>query len=133
MPDLKDVFERMKAKRKERSDIAKAFKDALLHDASYQQTLENIKKLREQKKSIENQAWAQSASDAEKLDLLALDLKSDKQLLSDIALNMFMAGKTVEVIDEYSTRWVPNFSVTFTKDSENVEDMNTPVRVEKVV
>lgn len=133
MPDLKDVFERMKQKRAERSEIAKTFKDSLIHDAKYQQILDEAKKLRDQKKSIENQAWAQSGSDAEKLDLLALDIKSDKQLLSDIALNMFMAGKTVEVVDEYSTRWVPQFSVTFTKDTENVEDMNKPVKVEQVI
>ena len=121
MPDLKDVFERMKAKRKERSDITKAFKDALAHDARYQQVVEELEKLRAEKKTIENNAWSQSSQDAEKRDLLALDIKSDKQLLSDIALNMFVAGKTVEVIDEYNTRWVPEFAVNFKKDAENVE------------
>lgn len=124
MADLKEVFERMRVKRQELAEIKKSFKDSLLHDATYAALLEDIKKLTERKKSIENQAWAQSSGDAEKRDLLNLDLKSDKQLLSDIALNLFVAGKTVEVVDEYSTRWVPAFNVNFNKDSENVEDLD---------
>jgi polynucleotide 5'-kinase involved in rRNA processing len=112
----------MRAKRKEQSEIKKMFKDSLAHDAHYQELLAQIKKLREEKKSIENAAWAQSRGDAEKLDLLSLDIKSDKQVISDIALNMYVAGQTVEVVDENQTRWVPNFSVTFIKDAEGVEE-----------
>jgi endonuclease III-like uncharacterized protein len=133
MPDLKDVHARMRQKQKEQSEIKKMFKDTLLHDAKYQEILDTVKKLREQKKSIENQAWASSRTEADKLDLLALDIKSDKEMLASIALNMYVAGKTVEVVDEYNTRWVPQFSVTFTKDVENVEDLNKPVAVEQVV
>lgn len=122
MQNLQDVHARMRAKRKEQSEIKKMFKDSLAHDAHYQELLAQIKKLREEKKSIENAAWAQSRGDAEKLDLLSLDIKSDKQVISDIALNMYVAGQTVEVVDENQTRWVPNFSVTFIKDAEGVEE-----------
>jgi hypothetical protein len=120
MPDLKEVFERMKAKRKEHSEINKSFKDSLAHNAKHQEITTQLQRLRDEKKMIENEAWAESAKDAERRELLALDIKSDKQMLSDLALNLYVKGKTVEVIDEFNTRWVPEFAVSFRKDSEGV-------------
>lgn len=119
MPNLQEVHSRMRVKKKEQSEIKKMFKDSLAHDSRYTEILEQIKKLREEKKSIENRTWAQSQGDLEKLDLLSLDIKSDKELLSDIALNMYVAGKTVEVIDENQVRWIPAFAVSFTKDPDS--------------
>jgi ethanolamine utilization protein EutQ (cupin superfamily) len=120
--NLQDVHARIRQKRKESSEIKRSIADELANNPRYQQLVEEIKKLKEEKKSFENQAWAAASHDAEKLDLLKLDIASDKQVLSDVALNMYVAGEKVEVIDENNTRWVPNFSVTFTKDKDSVPD-----------
>lgn len=122
MPSLQEVHARLRAKKREKSEIQKAFKDELVNNPRYQQIAETLKTLKEEKKSIENQAWAAASTDAEKLDLLSLDITSDKELLSDIALNMYTKGETVEVIDEHNTRWVPSFSVNFKKDDEVQEE-----------
>ena len=127
MLNLQDVHARIRQKRKESSEIKRAIADDLANNARYQQLVEEIKKLKEEKKSLENQAWAGATGDAEKLDLLKLDIASDKQVLSDIALNMYVAGEKVEVVDENNTRWVPNFSVNFTKDKDSVPD-DAPAR-----
>ena len=37
-------------------------------------------------------------------------------MLSDMALNMYTKGQTVEIVDEHNTRWLPKFSVSFKKD-----------------
>jgi len=116
MPSLQEVHDRLRAKKREKSEIQKAFKDELVNNPRYQQVAEQLKTLKEEKKSIENQAWAAASQDAEKLDLLGLDIKSDKELLSDIAMNMYAKGETVEIVDEHNTRWVPSFSVSFKKD-----------------
>lgn len=122
MPSLQEVHARLRAKKREKSEIQKAFKDELVNNPRYQQISEQLKTLKEEKKSIENQAWAAASQDAEKLDLLSLDITADKELLSDIALNMYTKGETVEVIDEHNTRWVPAFSVNFKKDDEAQEE-----------
>lgn len=122
MPTLEEVFSRLNAKKREKSDLQKAFKDALVHDTRHAKVVEELKRLREEKKSIENQAWAAASADAQKLDLLALDISSDREMLSSMALTMYASGKTVEVVDEYNTRWLPNFSVTFKKDDALKEE-----------
>ena len=123
MLSLKEVHRRLEEKKKETSEIKKMFKDSLAHDARYQELLEELKKLKEEKKSIENNAWAQSSHDADRLDLLKLDIKSDREVLSDIALNMYVAGQKVEIVDDVAqTRWIPQFSVRFTKEETEGEE-----------
>lgn len=121
MASLEEVHARIRAKKKERSEISRMFKDELASEPRYQEIIDKMKALRDEKKSIENAAYTRAAKDAEKLDLLKLDIKSDQEMLSDIAITMYTEGKTVEVVDEYNTRWVPSFSVRFSKDTENVE------------
>jgi hypothetical protein len=123
MPSLQEVHERLRAKKREKSEIQKAFKDELINNPRFQQVSDQLKSLKEEKKSIENQAWASASQEADKLDLLTLDITADKELLSDIALNMYAKGETVEVIDEYNTRWVPSFAVSFKKDDVLQEEL----------
>lgn len=118
MPSLEEVHGRLRVKAREKSELQKAFKDELANNPRYQQISEQLKVLKEEKKSIENQVWAASSADAQKLDLLALDIKSDREMLSELALNMYVKGETVQIVDEYQARWVPKFAVTFKKDDE---------------
>ena len=122
MPSLEEVYSRLRVKTREKSDLQKAFKDELANNPRYQQVAEQLKTLKEERKSIENQAWASAAADAQKLDLLALDIKSDREMLSDIALNMYTKGQTVEIVDDQHVRWLPKFSVSFKKDDELQEE-----------
>lgn len=118
MASLEEVHARIKEKQKERRELQRMFKDELAHDARYQEIAEEMRKLREEKKSIENRAYAMASKDAEKLDLLQLDIKSDRELLSDQALDRYAKGETVEIVDQFNMRWVPKFSVSFVKDAE---------------
>lgn len=122
MPSLEEVHGRLRVKAREKSELQKAFKDELANNPRYQQIAEQLKVLKEEKKSIENQVWAASSADAQKLDLLALDIKSDREMLSELALNMYVKGETVQIVDEYQARWVPKFAVTFKKDDEAQEE-----------
>lgn len=122
MPSLEEVHGRLRAKAREKSELQKAFKDELASHPRYQQVVEQFKALKEEKKSIENQTWAASSADAQKLDLLTLDIKSDREMLSDLALNLYVKGQTVEILDERQVRWIPKFSVSFKKDDEMQEE-----------
>ena len=121
MPQLEEVYQRMQDKKKEKRDIVKGLQDALQHDTRYQEIAEELKKLREEKKSIENRLYAESAADAQKIDLLDLDIKSDMEMLTDLALNKYVAGETVEVVDRHNTKYVPEFGVKFKKVPEGAQ------------
>lgn len=116
MQDLQSVYVELQQKKKERKEIAKMFQDELKHNGEYQELLQEIKTLREKKKSIEDQAKASALSDARQLDRLGDEIKDSAELLSDIALSKFMNRETVEMTDEENNRLVPVFSVKFKKE-----------------
>lgn len=117
MQDLKEVYMSLQAKKKEKKEITKMFQDALKHNGAYQKILEDMNVLKEQKKSIETQAKAESLSEAQQLDDLKEDIKSQAELLSDIALTKFMNREPIEIVDEeQDSRLVPVFVVRFKKE-----------------
>ncbi|MBI4458413.1 hypothetical protein HY633_05625 [Candidatus Uhrbacteria bacterium] len=116
MQSLNEVYSRIQEKKKERRDLTKSIKDALAGNARYQQITEELRKLKEEKKSIENQTMA--GGEAEKMDLLKLDIDSNREMLADIAVNLLVANEKVEIVDEHNNRLVPSFSVSFKKDEE---------------
>ena len=96
-------------------EITKMIRDELVQDTRYRELTEEMKKLRDERKSIENEIKGHTASPQE-LDELKIEIQTDQELLADIALNMFTDKQSVEILDEYDQRWVPLFSVKFVKD-----------------
>ncbi len=114
MSQLNEVYQRIQQNKKRQKEIRQMLKDELTHNARYQELLEEVKTLREEKKGIEQQVRAQS-SDAEELEELKIEIQTDQELLADVALNMFMKEETVEIVDEYEQTWHPVFKVSFKK------------------
>lgn len=112
------IFNETDAKKQEARLIQSQFKDSLEHNAKYGEIVSQIQRLRDEKKMIENEAWAESSKDAERLELLKLDLKSEQQKLSDVALEMYTKGQHVEVVDKNGVHWLPEFSVRFRKSND---------------
>lgn len=116
MSRLQDVYNDLNTKKQERRELQKMFKDELAASSRYQEILEKAKKLRLEKKAIENDIKSHALKDAQRLDDLRHDIQSDQELLADIALNMYLSKQPVEITDEKNNRWVPYFKVTFKKD-----------------
>lgn len=108
----------MQEKKKEMKIIARGFQDELKNNARYMEIIDEMKRLREEKKSFEDQTKAAALLDAGKLETLKLDIDSDKEMLTDIALTKYVAQETVEIVDREAVRWEPKFSVNFKKASE---------------
>ena len=115
MQDIQPIFARIQAAKKEQRDIRKMYKDALEGVGEYQEITDQTKTLREKKKRIETTIREQFASEMVKLDDIKIDIESDTQMLSDIALTKMVGGETVEVTDEYDNEYEPIFSVKFKK------------------
>lgn len=115
MSKLEEVYTDLKLKKKQRSEIQKMFRDEMNQNERWIEINEEIAKLREEKKAIENELKAAAQSDLEKLEGLKLEIATDQEMLADIALNMFVKEETVEIIDEYDQAWYPEFKVAFKK------------------
>ncbi len=114
MQDLQNVYARLKEKKARRRDLRTSFQDELKNNARYQEILEKLVELKIEKKSIENEILSQAADRAQ-LEELAIDIKADNEMLTDITLNMFLANQPVEIVDEVNMKWVPVFAVRFKK------------------
>lgn len=115
MQSLEQVYKRLQKSKAKRREIGKMIRDELSQEQRYQKLTEDIRKLRDERKTIENEIKSHTASPQE-LDELKADIQTDQELLADIALNLFMENKSVEILDEHDQRWVPLFSVKFVKD-----------------
>lgn len=115
MQDIQEIFNRMQEIKKQQKDIRSAYKEALAASLEHKELEDKVKTLREKKKQIENSIKQSFSSEFTKLEDFAVDLESDKVMLSDIALTKLMKGETVQVVDEYNNSYEPLFTVKFKK------------------
>ena len=113
MAQLEEIFNRMQEAKKEQRSIRSMYKDALLNLQEYQNIVVDLDNLKKKKKQIEAQVQEDFGADFQKLDEIKLDLETDRELLSDMALNKYVKGETVEIIDQYENKYEPVFSVKF--------------------
>lgn len=121
MKDIKQVYLQMQQKKRKKNELGKMIRDALSVHPQHKELTEELKRLREKKKSVENQVMADCLAEADQIDLLKLEISAANELLSDIALSMYVGGQTVEIVDEErGVKLTPTFSVKFQK--ENLEN-----------
>ncbi|MFA6526671.1 MAG: hypothetical protein WCT26_04660 [Candidatus Buchananbacteria bacterium] len=117
MSNLQEVFIRIRENRKEQKKLKDAYRDALNNSPQYKEISEELKDLKVKKQQIEGDLKAQFSSEFTRLDDMKIDLDSDLDMLSDIALSTLMKGETVKVKDEFDVEYDPFFSVKFKKAS----------------
>lgn len=115
MPNLQEVFNRLQETKKEQRTIKSTYKDALATSQSYQQVIEKLQTLKEEKKKIEENIKSDFKSEFDKLDAIKLEIETDKLIMSDLALNEITKGNMIEIVDQYSNKYEPVFSVRFKK------------------
>lgn len=115
MPDLKELHARIRAKRDEKKKVNVIFKDVLAGSKPYQDILDELKKLTLKKIQLKQELWSDFGKELEQMERLALDLKTDEILLSDLSLTMLMKGQPLEITDENDVKYEPVFKVTFKK------------------
>ena len=115
MANIQEVFIRIQETKKEQKEIKAMYRDALQNSNAHKDVVDEIKKLRDRKKQIEDGLKDEFRSEFDKLETLKNDIDNDNMLLSDAALSQLMSGKTVEVQDSYDNKYEPLFSVRFKK------------------
>ncbi|MFA5211665.1 MAG: hypothetical protein WC414_04210 [Patescibacteria group bacterium] len=115
MQDIQEIFNRVQDSKRKQKEIRKIYKDALDNVGEYREAVEKMKSLRETKKRIETTIREQFASEMTKFEDLKIDIESDNQLLSDIALAKVSKGEVIEIKDQDENEYEPIFNVKFKK------------------
>lgn len=115
MPNIQEIFNNIQKAKKEQKEIKNMYRDALANSSGYQNTLEELKALREKKKKIEEGLRDDFRAEFDKLEVLKADIDNDTMLLSDAALSEYVKGRPVEIVDEYENKYEPIFKVQFKK------------------
>ncbi len=113
--ELSAVFNRMQIKKKEQRELKAMYRDSLSVNGHYQEVLKDLEDLKFKKKKIEAGVQADFKEEFDKLEGLKLNIASDQQLLSDIALSQFTKGELRKLVDENQVEYDPIFTVKFKK------------------
>lgn len=119
MPETKktvqEVYNDIRENKKEQKNIRREYKDALLSADEYEETVEKMKELREKKKQIENIIQSRMGARWDELEMLKAKAAEKEEMLTDIAMNDLMSGKTVAVKDEFDNDYEPVYKISFRK------------------
>jgi len=115
MNDIQSLFNTLQELKAEQKEIRKEYRDALSHEVTYQEMLEEIKTLRDKKKLLESEIQSQMGDRWSRLEDLKYDIVETQQMISDQAVNSIMKGESISLKDQYDTLYEPQFSVTFKK------------------
>jgi len=115
MSNLQEVFLRIRTNRQEQKKLKEAYRDALSNSPSYKEIIDDLNELKVKKKQIETDVKSQFSSELDKLEDMKIDLESDTEMLSDLALTQLMKGEMIKVKDEYEVEYEPLFTVKFKK------------------
>ena len=115
MQNIQEVFIRIQENKKKLKDLKSTYKEALESAAGYKDVVDQLKTLREKKKQIETMVKQDFSGEFTQMEDLQIDIQSDMEMMSDIALSQVMKGETVSVKDEYENDYEPIFAVKFKK------------------
>lgn len=115
MTELQEIYVRLKQSRHDKKKANEVFRDVLTQSKPHQEVLEQLKALKAKKAQLEHDIRADFSKEEEEIERLTLDIKTDAQLLSDVALTKLMKGETIEITDENEVKYEPVFKVAFKK------------------
>jgi predicted nuclease with TOPRIM domain len=114
MRNIQEVFNSIQDKKKEIREIKKMYRDALESSSEYRDLNEKLEDLKIKKKQLEAMAWG-DIGNKDNYETSKLDIKQDKEMLTDLAMNTLMSGETVKIVDQDNNEYEPKFSVSFKK------------------
>lgn len=117
MKNIQEVFNRIEESKKEHRSLKAMYRDALENSREYRELLEKLKDLKAKKKEIEDRTKADLGQDWDRHEILKLDMKHDKEMLSDLALGHLVKGEAVKIVDHTEQELEPVFSVRFRKQN----------------
>ncbi len=122
---LQLVFNETDKKRNRLRELKAMIKEQLEGKQEFQEIKETSESLRARKKALKLAINDDNKTECEEIERLETDIKSQKQLISDVAIKDYVAGKEIKVTDSYGNILEPVFSVKFVKTGD-VEETKKP-------
>jgi len=122
---LQLVFSETDKKRNRLRELKALIKEQLEGKQEFQEIKETSESLRARKKTLKLAINDDNKTECEEIERLETDIKSQKQLISDVAIKDYVAGKEIKVTDSYGNILEPVFSVKFVKTGD-VEETKKP-------
>lgn len=113
--NLQEIFARVEKSKSRQREIKTIYRDALTSTPEYEELNDKLKALRERKKQIEATVKEQFGSEITELEDLKVDIDSDMEMMSDLALTQLIKGEAIALKDEHDTEYEPVFAVKFRK------------------
>lgn len=111
------IFDRTIEAKSKMKQLKNSFREALVNNKEYVDLLEKIKSLKEKAKQVEQSIAEGFQRELTEIEDLKIDLASDMEMLSDVALTQVMKGETLEIKDKYENQYEPIFKVSFKKSN----------------
>jgi hypothetical protein len=115
MQDIQEVYNRIQEKKKERKRLKKMLKDGLDASASYREIKDEMDKVKAKKQEVESGVFASYQHEKQDIEALDEELKSEQQVMDDIALTMYMKGESIIFKNENDEEYEPTFKVKYKK------------------
>lgn len=113
--NIQEVFARIQKAKARQKEIKEIYKDALASAPEYEEINDKLKALRERKKQIEQATKENFGSEITELEDLKVDIESDNEIMSDLALTQLVKGESIAIKDQYENEYEPVFGVKFRK------------------
>ncbi len=118
MDSIQKSFLTIQEMKKKSRDIRTIIKDAFSQNADYQEVNEELKKLKEKKKTIEQKVHSEFERELQQLDDMKIDLETEMNEISDAILTRVMKGEVIKVRDARNTIYLPEIKVAFKKSED---------------
>lgn len=117
MRDIQEIFNEIETLKIEQREIRKEYKDSLENANNYTETIEESKKLRENKKQIETKVQGQMGIRYQRFEEIKNKISELQEMLTDVAMTNLMDGKTIAIKDKNQNEYEPVYKITFKKRS----------------
>jgi len=122
---LQLVFSKTDEKRNDLAILKHQLRDEINGLAAYQEIINEEAAVKLKKKQIVLSVKQGNREMIDKMDSLKLDIDSNKQMLSDVALADYIAGKDIRVTDRNGFIMEPVFVVKYKKTGDVVDNKKT--------
>ncbi len=113
--NLQEIFARVEKAKARQKEIKTIYRDALASTPEFEELNDKLKALRERKKQIEATIKENFGKEITELEDLKVDIDSDNEMMSDIALTQLVKGEAIAIKDTYENEYEPVFAVRFRK------------------
>lgn len=109
---LKEALLNLAKTKQERKELKKIIADVFEQSQPYRETMDQFLQVKAKKGQLEAEMMAGMPTEQEKLEKLDQEIKSASELVSDMALSLYMKGENVE-IETDGAKYEPKIKVSF--------------------